>query len=444
MTSPPAISDREADGIANPVPPAPMESSYGASAFILLVGAFLSAFAAWTWFGTLDIVSATIGEVVPGSKVRQVQHLEGGIVSHINAAEREVVEQGQILIALDSTQIDAEVAELRARLIGLQIDIVRLETELAGKSDPPFPENLQNTVPDQIEEAMALMETRRRRLTAEFNVQRQLIAQRRQEIAEVQARLDTARQTKGFLNEQIRISNSLLQQNITNRMQHINLLKDLALLNGQMKEDQALIQRSQAALEEGRARLAEIAERFTEEARAELNTARRESQELTERLAKFIDSQARTVIRSPVSGTVKTLSVTTIGGVVKPGDMIAEIVPLDDRMVIDARLPLEDIGFIRPGLRAQITLTSADAARFGKMEGTVIGVSPDALLDEEGVPYYAVRIEPKDQLFRDGELEYRLYPGMRVASGIIIGDRRIAEYILDPYVSSMRAAFRER
>ena len=432
------------DNTADPVPPPPTESSSGAASFILLVGAFLVAVGAWTWFGTLDIVSSAIGEVVPGSKVRQVQHLEGGIVSRINAAEREVVKEGQILVELDSTQIDAEVAELRARLTALQIDIVRLETELAGKSDPPFPEDLRAKEPDQIEAAMALMETRRRRLTAEFNVQRQLIAQRRQEIAEVQARLDTAAQTKGFLDEQISISDTLLQQNITNRMQHIDLLKDLASLEGRVKEDRALIQRTRAALEEGRAKLSEIAERFTEEGRAELSQSKRESQELSERLTKFIDSQSRTVIRSPVAGTVKTLSVSTLGGVLKPGDVIAEIVPLDDRLVIDARLPLEDIGFVRPGLRAQITLTSADAARFGKLEGAVIGVSPDALLDEEGVPYYAVRIEPEQQLFRDGELEYRLYPGMRVASGIIIGDRRIAEYILDPYVSSMRAAFRER
>lgn len=426
------------------VPPLHLGSSRHAIVFILITGGFLLASAAWMWFGTLDIVSATVGEVVPGSKVRQVQHLEGGIVARINTAEREVVEEGEILIQLDSTQIDAEVAELRARLTALQIDIVRLETELKGESNPAFPEALRQSAPDQVQASLALMETRRRRLAAEFNVQRQLIAQRRQEIVEVQARLETAAQTKGFLEEQIRISDALLQQNITNRMQHIDLLKDLASLEGRVKEDRALVQRTRAALEEGRAKLSEIAERFTEEGRADLNTARREHQELSERLSKFMDSQARTIIRSPVSGTVKSLSVSTIGGVVKPGDLIAEIVPLDDRLVIDARLPLEDIGFVRPGLQAQITLMSADAARFGALDGTVVGASPDALLDEEGVPYYAVRIEPSEQVFRDGSLEYRLYPGMRVASGIIIGDRRIAEYILDPYVSSMRAVFQER
>lgn len=138
------------------------------------------------------------------------------------------------------------------------------------------------------------------------------------------------------------------------------------------------------------------------------------------------------------------MAVSTVGGVIRPGDVLAEIVPLDDRLVIDARMPLEDIGFVRTGQRAQITLTSADAARFGKLEGTVAGVSPDALLDDEGVPYYSVRIEPDAQGFNDGDLEYRLYPGLRVASSIVIGERRIAQYILDPYVSSMRAAMRER
>ncbi|MDW3204215.1 MAG: HlyD family type I secretion periplasmic adaptor subunit [Alphaproteobacteria bacterium] len=428
------------DDLIAPMP----DAGRGTVSFILLATLFVCALGAWAWYGTLDIVSATVGEVVPGSKVRQIQHLEGGIVSEIRAQEREVVEAGQIIVTLDSTQIDAEVAELQSRVTSLRIDIARLEAELAGNNAADYPEDLIARVPEQVEAARAIMETRRKRLAAEFNVQRQLIAQRRQEIVEVSARLETAEATRGFLDEQIKISDTLLKQNITNRMTHINLLKDLATLDGQVKEDRALLQRTRAALEEARAKLSEIAERFTEEGRAELSTARREFDELTERLRKFQDSQSRMVIRSPVAGIVKTIAVSTVGGVIKPGDVLAEIVPLDDRLVIDARMPLEDIGFVRTGQRAQITLTSADAARFGKLEGTVAGVSPDALLDDEGVPYYSVRIEPDAQGFNDGDLEYRLYPGLRVASSIVIGERRIAQYILDPYVSSMRAAMRER
>ncbi len=426
------------------IAPPPSDSTPGSVGFILLAGAFVIAVGAWTWFGTLDIVSATVGEVVPGSKIRQIQHLEGGIVADIQVQERQTVTPGQVLFVLDSTQINAEVAELQARLTGLRIEIARLKAELAGSSEANYPADLVQRVPDQIAASQALMETRRKRLAAEFNVQRQLIAQRRQEIAEVSARLDTAGATRGFLSEQITISDTLLKQNITNRMTHINLLKDLATLEGRVKEDRALLLRSRAALEEVQAKLSEIAERFTEEARAQLNASEREYAELTERLRKFEDSQSRMVIRSPVSGIVKTISVSTVGGVIKPGDVLAEVVPLDDKLVIDARMPLEDIGFVRQGQTAQVTLTSSDAARFDKLEGTVIGVSPDALLDEDGVPYYSVRIETASQVFRDGDLEYRLYPGMRVASSIIIGERRIAQYILDPYVSSMRAALRER
>ena len=423
---------------------APRDAAGATVIFVLIAAAFVLALAFWSWFGTLDIVSATVGEVVPGSKVRQVQHLEGGIVADIHVQDRQIVTAGQPLIELESTQIDAEIAELTARLTGLRIDIARLEAELAGQETPDFPADLVEGAPDQIAEAMALTDTRRKRLAASFNVQRQAIAQRQQEIAEVTARLETAASTRKYLKEQIGISDTLLAQNITNRMTHINLLKDLAALDGQVKEDRALLQRTKAALEEGRAKLSEIAETFSEEARDALSKARREFDELNERLRKFQDSQTRMVLRSPVDGIVKTIQVSTVGGVIKPGDVVAEIVPLDDRLVIDARLRLEDIGYIHPGQRAQIALTSSDASRFGTIDGEVVGVSPDALLDEEGVPYYAVRIETHAQQFEDGQLVYRLYPGMRVASSIIIGERRIAQYILDPYVSSMRAAMRER
>lgn len=422
----------------------PERAGTGTLSFIVLSTAFIIAVSVWTWYGTLDIVSATVGEVVPGSKVREIQHLEGGIVDQINVREREIVQPGQVLVTLDSTQIDAEVSELRARLTGRRIEIARLEAELAGSSTPDFADDLRDTASNEIAAALALMETRRKRLKAEFDVQRQLIAQRRQEIAEVNARLSTANATREFLDEQIRISDTLLQQNITNRMTHINLLKDLATLDGRVQEDRAILRRSRAGLAEAEAKLTEIAERFSEEARDRLGEARREFAELSERLLKFQDSQSRTVIRSPISGIVKTLAVSTVGGVIRAGDVLAEIVPLDDSLVIDARLPLNDIGFVRPGQLVQISLTSADAARFGKIDGEVIGISPDALLDEEGVPYYSVRIEPTTSVFLDGATEYRLYPGMRVAGSIIIGERRIAQYILDPYVKSMRAAMQER
>ncbi len=424
--------------------PVRVEAGAGTIAFVLVGALLVAAVSAWAAYGTLDIVSSAVGEVVPGSRIKQVQHLEGGIVSEIRVNERQTVAAGDVIMRLDTAQIDAEVAELQIRLVGLRIDIARVRAEIAGSSDPDYPAEILKAYPHRIAESRELMETRRKRLKAEFNVQRQLIAQRDQEIQEVTARIETAETSKTFLDEQVAISESLLKRDITNRMTHINLLKDMALLEGQMKEDRAFLRRMRAARGEARARLNQIAETFEEDARSQLNDSLRELDELTERLEKFLDSQNRMVLTAPVSGIVKTVNVATEGGVLKPGDVAVEIVPGGENLMIDARLPLEDIGFVRPGQVVKIVLTSADAARFGDIEGKVVGISPDALLDEEGAPYYQVRIEPGREHFESGALRYDLYPGMRLACSILIGERSIAQYLLDPYIKSMRAALQER
>ena len=198
------------------------------------------------------------------------------------------------------------------------------------------------------------------------------------------ARLETAATLRTHLQEQVRISKQLLDRDITNRMTHLNLVKDLTSLDGQVREDRALLQRTEAALAEARNREDGIAERFTEEAQGELGDHRREFEELSQRLRKFADAKARSEIRSPVDGIVKSLAVKTIGGVVQPGDVMAEIVPVDDSLVVDARLPVEDIGFVHAGQTVQLSLTSADSQQFGTIDGEVVGVAPDARLTEKG------------------------------------------------------------
>ena len=296
----------------------------------------------------------------------------------------------------------------------------------------------------QLEAAEALMETRRKRLGAELEAQSQAVIQREQEIREVKARIETNRALRGHLQEQVRISKQLLDRDITNRMTHLNLVKDLTSLEGALREDQALLVRTEAALEEARNREAEVAERFAEEARRELGERRREFEELSQRLRKFADAKERSEIRSPVDGIVKSLAVKTVGGVVQPGDVMAEIVPVDDSLMVDARLPVEDIGFVHAGQPVQLSLTASDSQQFGTIAGEVVGVAPDALLTEQGAPYYLVRIRPEAESFGAGRIAYRLYPGMRLVCNILIGERTVAGYILDPLLRTTTTAMRER
>lgn len=166
--------------------------------------------------------------------------------------------------------------------------------------------------------------------------------------------------------------------------------------------------------------------------------------ELTQRMQKFKDSLQRTVVRSPVDGTIKSLYVFTVGGVLRPGDPIADIVPAGDRLIIEAKLPTSDIGYIEEGQTAVIKLASADAMRFGGLDGNVINISPDTLVTPDGMPFYKVRIETEDDHFQRGSQKYNLFPGMQVMANIQTGQRTVLEYVLAPLLNSMDDAMQER
>lgn len=417
--------------------------SQGTRLFLWSCVALVVVFFSWASLGRLDVVSSAMGEVVPSSQVKSVQHLEGGIVRAILVREGDTVTEGQTLVELEPTKSGADVDELEIRLAALGVTMARLEAEASG-ADLSFPDELSAADPDLIRQARDLFLTRRERLENELRVQRELVAQRDQEIKEVRARVRNNRKSLKFLDEQIEISQKLLKLDLTNRMKHLELLKEASDLKGRIEEDGALLPKAQAAQKEAKARLDAIRAAFREDARRDLEEATRSHKELTQRLRKLADSLRRTVLRAPVDGIVKTVHVATRGGVVQPGKTVVDIVPAGDRLVIEARLPTHDIGFVRPGQEAKVRLASAEAGRFDSLTGEVVRVSPDTLLTNEGQPFYKVRIETKESFFERGGLRYDLFPGMQVQCAIRTGSRTVLQYLLDPYVSSLEEAMGER
>ena len=420
------------------------EKNSGTHLFLFICIIACIAFGAWAWRGQLAIVSVAEGEVVPSTQVKTIQHLEGGIIREIKIREGERVKTGQSLITLESTASGADVGELKTRIVGLKIEIARLKAAASNAKKPIFPPDLIKSYPRLIEEANKLFKSRKRRLDDEFASQNAIIAQRKQDIQEATARIRNQRNSLKLLKEQIAISEDLLKEQLTNRYKHLDLLKELARLKGSIEEDKVALKRAGSALAQASANKDSIRSKFSEEARTKLDTARRQLEEFTPRMSKFEDSLKRTIIRSPVNGIVKTIHVVTIGGVVRAGDAIIDIVPEGDRLIIEAKLKTQDIGYVRVQQSARITLASADAMRFDGLEGTVIRVSPDTITSDDGEPYYKVRIQTDRNHFQRAKNRYDLFPGMQVIASIHTGERTIMEYLLDPFLNASDTAMRER
>lgn len=425
-------------------PSEPTGPGVSAHLFLLLCGGLVVAFLVWAWFGRLEVVSNASGEVIPSTQVKSVQHLEGGIVREIMTREGDRVEKGQPLISLEPTSRGADVGELAARLTALRSEVARLEGQASAADAPTFPEDLVRDHPDMVREARNLFDARRSRMEKDIAAQAEQVRQREQQIQEASSRLANNRRRLKLLGEQVKISEDLLKEDLTNRMLHLNLLKERAEIRGQVDQDETALPRLRAAVKEARLRADSVRDAFLEESRLDLEAKRRELEEVSRRMAKFEDTLQRTVVRSPVAGVVKTLHVHTVGGVIQPGGSVIDVVPEGDRLVVEAQLPVQDVGYIHPGQTATVKLASSDAIRFGDLEGKVVNVSPDAIEGEDGTPYFRVRIETVRDFFERKGLRYRLVPGVQVFCAIRTGERSVMEYLLEPFLGSFDTALRER
>ncbi|PIW26277.1 MAG: HlyD family type I secretion periplasmic adaptor subunit [Rhodospirillales bacterium CG15_BIG_FIL_POST_REV_8_21_14_020_66_15] len=401
-------------------------------------------FGVWSVVSEIDIVSMAMGEVIPSTQVKTIQHLEGGIVRQIKVVEGAKVKAGQELVVLEPTASSADVGELGERLVSLRFDLARLSTLLTGEETLTLDPELAQSRPD-------LADAARQRFQADLenhlsNIKRQnaAIVQRSQEIQEIRTRIVNSGKSLKLVDEQVKISEGLLKRDLTNRFVHLNLLKEAEQLRGGIENDKASLKRAEAARKEAQAVLESIQSEFTKETQRLMGEAELNFRELTQRIQKFRDNLQRTVVRSPVDGTVKTLHVVTVGGVIRPGDPVVDIVPAGDKLIIEAKLPTQDIGYVVSGQSAMVKLASGDAMRFGALKGTVIHVSPDTLQTPDGNPYYKVRIATESDHFSRGSLVYNLFPGMQVMASIQTGSRTVLRYLVDPLLANLDDALGER
>ncbi len=448
--------------------------------FFYLCVAFCVSFFVWASIAPLDIVSDAIGEVIPSSRVKRIQHLEGGIVHEINVREGDEVKVGQPLIELETTASDSTVAEIEVRVTSLKAEIVRLETEarwfespqadaagaeaktgkrtqvvkpevIAGELavdprsvDLNFPQELETNSSKLLGQVRKLYNARRDRFVNEIKAQGEKIKQREQDIQEIVARTRNQRQSLVYVREQIKISEELLKDKLTSRYKHIGFLKEESDLVSKIQEDKAALARSKSILTAAQEKVEQIANAFHEEVQEELRKSRREMLEFSQRLRKTSDSLKRTIIRSPANGIVKSIYVMGEGEVIQPGMTVLDIVPAGDKLVIEAHLALGDVGYVQPGQEATVKLATGDARMFGNLDGSVKHISPDAItLPEEGT-FYRVLVETESDRFEKDGRRYQLYPGMRVLVGIKTGERTVMEYLIYPYFDTLYHGLRER
>jgi membrane fusion protein, adhesin transport system len=408
-----------------------------------IVMVLLAAFLLWSALATLDEVSVAAGEVVPQGRIRTIQHLEGGIITQLSVAEGDMVREGAALLQLDLGSAATNPDELRLRLDGYKLTKARLEAEASG-TRLVFPEDPSARLPNLASAEMASFEARNKELESTVQVLERQVTQRERDVSEVRVRLASAQQTLALAQERLRMSTDLLKDKLQAPMDHLEVERQATAIKGEMDSLRETLPRAQAALDEARERIAELKLKFSREAREQLNELALNIARTEELLVMASDQETRTAIRSPITGVVKNIRTTTIGGVLRPGEPIMDIVPSEEKLVIEARLDPVDRGFVRAGQKAIVKFDTYDFARYGGLEGEVVTVAPDSTVPETGAPYFRVVVRTDRPYLGSEADQLPIIPGMGAAVEIRTGSKSVLSYLLKPVLKIKSEAFRER
>jgi adhesin transport system membrane fusion protein len=408
-----------------------------------IVMATVALFIVWATFAELDEVAIATGEVVPEGKVKVIQHLEGGVVRDIYVADGSEVKEGAPLLQLDLSASSINREELQVRLDGLALQRARLEAEITD-GEPKFPELEASRQPALVAAELRNFNSRRHALKATIAVMKDQARQKMLEIQELDIRQRASANNLRLSRERLAMSTELMKSGLTARMEHVQLQGQVEELEGMLDTIRASIPRAHAAQSEANSRIEEEQARFsrtsqTELAEAELNIAR-----TRELLSQASDQQRRTQVTSPIDGIVKNLRANTIGGVVRAGDPIMEIVPLHERLQIDTKLSPMDRGYVQIGQKATVKLSAYDYTTYGGLEGDVILVAPDTTMGPDEQPFYRVVVQTDRAYLGDEVAKRPITAGMQASVEIHTGTRTVMEYLVKPVLKLRHEAFRER
>jgi len=415
----------------------------GARVIIWAVLLFVVIAIVWANFATLDEVTRGIGKVIPSGQVQVIQNLEGGIVSELKVREGEEVNKGDVLLRIDDTRFLSSLRENTQHYLSLKAKMARLKAEAEGTSFEP-PADVVTKQPNLVEQERQLYESRQKELEATRAILTQQITQRRQDITGLNAQLVQNKRGYSLLNKELTMTRPLVSQGVMSEVELLRLERQANELQGTISTTRTSILREQSKLEEALQKLEEAEINFKNLARIELNDADTELRRLSETSLALEDRVKRTAVTAPVRGTIKQLLVNTIGGVVQPGMDLVEIVPLEENLLVEAKIRPSDIAFLRPGLKTIVKITAYDFSIYGGLDAKVEQISADTITDEEGDSYYMVRVRTDKSHLDTPKGPLPIIPGMLTEVDVLTGKKSVLEYLLKPILRARERAMRER
>ena len=398
----------------------------------------------WANFAVIDEVTKGDGKAIPSSKIQKIQNLEGGIVSELFVTEGQIVEAGAPLIRLDDTRFASNVGETEADRLSMLLRVERLSAEV---DDRPlnFPTDVLKAVPTQAASEESLYISRRQQLHDEIGGLQEQLIQRQQELREFTSKQAQYRSGLALQRQEINMSEPLVAQGAVSPVEVLRLKRAEVETRGQLDATTLAIPRAESAIKEVQRKIDETRGKFRSEALTQLNEARTDLNKAQATGKALEDRVSRTLVTSPVRGIVNKLLVNTIGGVIQPGSDLVEIVPLDDTLLVEAKIRPQDIAFLHPGQEATVKFTAYDYTIYGGLKAKLEQIGADTITDEDKkTTYYIIKLRTDRSHLGTDEKPLLIIPGMVASVDIITGKKTVLSYLLKPIIRARAEALHER
>jgi len=397
----------------------------------------------WASFAEIDEITKGNGKVIPYGQNKTIQNLEGGIVESILIEEGQIVKKSQILLKINNAKSVSDSETNRMKYNELYAKRLRLYAEANSLEF----ENIQTDDKDlqkQIELAKRLYESDKIELLAKDNSIVDQIEQRKQELKEAKAKIKSLQKSLGFVTEEIQMTAPMVKEGVKSKVDFLKLKREANGIKNDIEAAQLSIPRLESAIQEYRNKRISSKREFINKYKKELNEVSAELERIKTQQVEFSDQVKRTIVKSPVDGIIQKLFVNTVGGVVKPGENLIEIVPTNKKIYLEIKIKPSDIAFIHPDAEAIVKVSAYDFAIYGGLAGKVVNISPDTITDDKGNTFYLIHVQTKKSYLGSKEHPLKITPGMTVSVDIATGKKTVLEYILKPILKSKQYVFTER
>lgn len=400
-------------------------------------------FIVWANFTQIDEITRGSGEVVASGKNQVVQNLEGGIVKKIYVRVGDIVKADQPLLKIDNQKSESQLDSTKIKELELEAKIIRLKAESSGKEFIST-KKLDESMSALIENERSLYMSRKRQLDAKIRAFLDQKIQKTQDLEETKKKIVLLKNSMGLIKEELTMMEPMVKQGVKSKVAFMKVQRERSGLEEEYNNAKHSLPRIEASISEIDNNIEEAKSDFQNQAKEEYNEVVAELMRVKENTYALGDQIGRTLVRSPIKGVIQKIYINTVGGVVKPGEDLIEIVPTDDILWLEVKIKPSDIAFIFPGQKAIVKFSAYDFAIYGGLTGEVVHISADTIKDEKENSFYTIHIKTSKNYLGTDKKPLKIIPGMTVNVDIMTGKKSVMDYILKPILKAKQYTFTER